>query len=91
MDTASEGLLRFRHGHAHSRIQQRVALAHLRIRALPSRYRNEEKRQSLRDPALCLLPMQRHVLESEPVQFVPHGGALLRPAVPDAFVHTRPV
>ena len=45
MDSAEVGSLRSRHGHARPRIEQRMALPDLRIRALSSRQCIEKERQ----------------------------------------------
>jgi hypothetical protein len=68
MDTAEAGSLRSRHGHTRSRIDQRMALPNLRIRALSSRQRNEKEREPVRNAILCLQPVQRHVPEPDSIQ-----------------------
>ena len=75
MDTAEGRSLRSRHGYAHSRIEQCLALPNLRIRALSPRQRNEEERQPVRNAILCLQPMQRHVPEPDSVQCIQHCSA----------------
>lgn len=75
MDTAGAGSLRSRHGHARSRIEQRMALPNLRIRALLPRERHEKERQPVRDAILCLQPVQRHVSEPYSVQCIQHRGS----------------
>ena len=75
MDTAEARSLRSRHGHACSRIGQRMALPNLRIRTLSPGQRNEEERQPIRNAILCLQSMQRHVPEPDSVQCIQHYSA----------------
>ena len=75
MDSAEAGSLRSSHGHARSRFEQRMALPHLRIRALSPRERNEKERQQVRNAILCLQPMQRHVSKPDSVQCIQHRSA----------------
>jgi len=75
MDSPEAGSLRSSHRHARSRFKQRMALPHLRIRALPPRQRNEKEWQPVRNAVLCLQPMQRHVPKSDSVQCIQHRSA----------------
>lgn len=92
MDSAGAGLLRSHHGHARSRLKQRVALPSLCIRPISPRQRDEKERQPVRDPVLCLQPVQCHVPKPDSVQCLQYGSPQRRaPSNRDAIARAQVV